>query len=167
MAPVPRPQPMPYSSGRVRRSDQKVETETILGEAASKVENDDPDKESEGEDSKTEESGSESPGGGDELDLPRIEVDAADDMVTESTTVFRGRDLSVKRSRSARSPSVESRHSKASKHSASSIAPSAAPSPSPSPSRDSLQGASRTTGGILRSKGEIYNMADSGMLLNL
>jgi len=55
-----------------------------------------------------------------------------------------------------------SRNSKASKRSALSVAPSDPPrSPSPGVS---LQGSSRTTGGVFRGKatGDVFNMADAG-----
>jgi len=82
---------------------------------------------------------------------PRIEVQVVADVKSTANT-SRGRQLFVKRLRSPSSPRSASRHSKNSKRSISSTA-----------SRShSLQGASRTTGGLLRGKaaGNVFNMAD-------
>jgi hypothetical protein len=66
-----------------------------------------------------------------------------------------------KRSRSPGNVSSDSRHSKATRRSLSSAAMSVPRSPTPS--EVSLEGASRTTGGLFRGKalGDVFNMADA------
>jgi hypothetical protein len=91
---------------------------------------------------------------------PRIEVQQVD------FTTPRGRQFSKRRH--SRDISSGSRHSKASKRSVSSVAPSVRGPPgsrSASPSVFDLQGASRVSGGLFRGKavGDIANMADYGL----
>jgi len=79
-------------------------------------------------------------------------------------------DFSTPRGKRHRSPnsSVGSRHSKATKRSASSAAPSErGPAISRSPSPIPLQGASRVSGGLFRGKatGNVYNFADGSFFV--
>jgi hypothetical protein len=95
--------------------------------------------------------------------IPRIELDLISPQ--------RGRQILKKRSRSSREASADSRHSKISRKSVSSSAVSSAsmvssaagPPHSPTLSEASLQGASRTAGGLFRGKalGNSLNLADT------